>query len=59
MKYVGNTDVFFFGFNFMSPKWTRTKFVGVITPSHKPIDAYHLYKGPTGSSAHILKFSLQ
>ena len=25
VKYVGNTDVFSFGFNFMSPKWTRTK----------------------------------
>ena len=25
VKYVGNTDVFYFGFNFMSPKWTRTK----------------------------------
>ena len=27
MKYVGATDVFCFGFNFMSPKLTRTKFV--------------------------------
>ena len=27
VKYVGNTDVFYFGFNFMSPKWTRTKFI--------------------------------
>ena len=26
VKYVGNTDVFSFGFLFMSPKWTRTKF---------------------------------
>ena len=25
VKYVGNTDVFYFGFNFMGPKWTRTK----------------------------------
>ena len=25
VKYVGNTDVFCFGFYFMSPKWTRTK----------------------------------
>ena len=33
VKYVGNTDVFFFGFNFMSPKWTRTKLMIVITPS--------------------------
>ena len=27
VKYVGNTDIFCFGFYFMSPKWTRTKFV--------------------------------
>ena len=27
VKYVGNTDVFYFGFDFMSPKWTRTKIV--------------------------------
>ena len=33
VKYVGNTDVFCFGFNFMSPKWTRTKFVIEISPS--------------------------
>ena len=33
VKYVGNTDVFYFGFNFMSPKWTRTKLMIVITPS--------------------------
>ena len=25
VKYVGNTDVFCFGFYFMSPKWTKTK----------------------------------
>ena len=25
---------------------------------YRPIDAYHLYRGATGSSAHILKFSL-
>ena len=30
VKYVGNTDVFYFGFCFMSPKWTRTKIVGLI-----------------------------
>ena len=58
VKYVGNTDVFFFGFIFMSPKWTRTKLVIVITLSPQPIEAYCLYRGPTGSSAHILKFSL-
>ena len=33
VKYVGNTDVFCFGFNFMSPKWTRTKLIFVVTPS--------------------------
>ena len=33
VKYVGNTDVFCLGFYFMSPKWTRTKLVIVITPS--------------------------
>ena len=33
VKYVGNTDVFCFGFNFMSPKWTRTKLMIVITLS--------------------------
>ena len=31
VKYVGNTDVFIFGFNFMSPKWTRTKLIFVVT----------------------------
>ena len=31
-KYVGNTDVVYFGFHFMSPKWTRTKIVIEITP---------------------------
>ena len=33
VKYVGNTDVFIFGFNFMSPKRTRTKHMIVISPS--------------------------
>ena len=35
VKYVGNTDVgvFYFGFNFMSPKWTRTKLMIAITLS--------------------------
>ena len=33
VKYVGNTNVFIFGFNFMSPKWTRTKLMIVISPS--------------------------
>ena len=32
VKYVGNADVFYFGFYFMSPKWTRTKIVIEITP---------------------------
>ena len=32
VKYVGNTIVFCFGFNFMSPKWTRTKLSFVVTP---------------------------
>ena len=31
VKYVGNTDVFCFGFNFMSPKWTRTKLIFDVT----------------------------
>ena len=31
VKYAGNTDVFCFGFYFMSPKWTRTKIVIEIT----------------------------
>ena len=30
VKYVGNTFVFYFGFYFMSPKWTKTKIAGVI-----------------------------
>ena len=59
VKYVGNTDVFCFGFYFMSPKWTRTKLVIEISPSYRPIDAHHLYRGTKGSSAYILKFSLQ
>ena len=46
---------FALGFYFMSPKWTRTKYLH----PYRPIDAYHLYRGATGSSAHILKFSLQ
>ena len=32
VKYVGNTDVFLFGFNFMSPKRTRTKLIFDVTP---------------------------
>ena len=32
VKYVGNTDVFCFGFIFMSPKWTRTKLIFDVTP---------------------------
>ena len=59
VKYVGNTDVFCFGLYFMSPKWTRTKLVTEISPSLQAIDAYCLYRGATGSSAHILRFSLQ
>ena len=59
VKYVGNTDVFCFGFYFMSPKWTRMKLVIVISVSHRPIEVYCLDRGATGSSAHILKFSLQ
>ena len=31
VKYVGNNDVFCFGFNFMSPKWTRTKLIFDVT----------------------------
>ena len=31
VKYVGNTDVFYFGFYYMSPKWTRTEIVIEIT----------------------------
>ena len=31
VKYVGTTDVFCFGFYFMSPKWTRTKIAIEIT----------------------------
>ena len=33
VKYVGNTDIFYFGFNFMSPKWTRTNLIFVVTLS--------------------------
>ena len=58
-KYVGNTDVFCFGLNFMSPKWTRTKLILWSLHSHRPNDAYRLYRGATDYSAHILKFSLQ
>ena len=59
VKYVGNTDVFCFGFNFMSPKWTRTKLIFVVIRPKRPNDAYHLYRGATGSPAHILKFSFE
>ena len=59
VKYVGNTDVFIYGFNFMSPKWTRTKLIFVVTLPNRPNDPYHLYRGATGSSAHILKFSFE
>ena len=31
VKYVGNTDIFCFGFIFMSPKWTRTKLTFDVT----------------------------
>ena len=31
VKCIGNTDVFCFGFYFMSPKWARTKIVIEIT----------------------------
>ena len=31
VKYIGNTDVFCFGFSFMSPKWTRTKLIFDVT----------------------------
>ena len=31
MKCLGNTDVFCFGFYFMSPKWTKTKIIIEIT----------------------------
>ena len=59
VKYAGNTDVFCFGFCFMSPKWTRTKLVIKISPSLQAYFAYCLYRCAIGSSAHILKFSLQ
>ena len=59
MKYVGNTDVFIFGFNFISTKWTRTKLIFVVTLPNRPNDAYCLYRGAMGSSAHILKFSFE
>ena len=59
VKYVGNNDVFCFGFYFMSPKWIQTKLMIEISLSYRPIDTYHLYRGAMGSSAHILKFSLQ
>ena len=59
VKYVGNTDVFYFGFNFMSPKWTRNKLIFVVSHPYRPNDVYHLYRGAMGSSAHILKFSFQ
>ena len=54
VKYVGNTDVFGFGFNFMSPKWTRTKLIFDVPK--RPNEAYHLYRGAPDSSEHILKF---
>ena len=50
---------FAFVFILMSPKWTRTELVIEISLSLQPIDAYRLYRGATGSSAHILRFSLQ
>ena len=31
VKYVGNTDVFCFGFIFLSPEWTRTKLIFDVT----------------------------
>ena len=59
MKYVGNTDVFCLGFYFMSPKWTRTKLENCDISVPMPFEVYHLYRGHTDSSAHIVKFSLQ
>ena len=35
VKYVGNIDVFCFGFNFMSPKWTSTKLIFDVTLSQE------------------------
>ena len=43
VKYVGNTDVFVFGFNFMSPKWTRTQLIFVVSLPNRPNEAYRLY----------------
>ena len=59
MKCVGNTDVFCFGFNFMSPKWTRTKLIFDVTLPQRPNEVYQLYRGGTGSSDQFLKFSFQ
>ena len=59
VKYVGNTDVFIFGLNFMSPKLTRTKLIFVVTCPNRPNEAYHLYRGAMGSSEHFLKFSFE
>ena len=43
-KCVGNTDVVYFGFYFMSPKWTRNKIVIEITPLLQAYFLYHLYR---------------
>ena len=59
VKYVGNTDVFCFGFIFMSPKWTRTKLTFDVTPPQEANEAYQLYRGGTDSSDHFLKFSFE
>ena len=59
VKYVGNTIVFCFGFNFMSPKWTRTKLIFDVTPPQEANEVYQLYRGGTGSSLQFLKFSFE
>ena len=59
VKYVGNTIVFCFGFNFMSPKWTRTKLIFDVTPPQRPNEAYQLYRGGTDSPQQFLRFSFE
>ena len=59
MKCVGNTNVFCFGFNIMSPKWTRTKLIFAVTPPKRPNEVYQLYRGGTGSSDQFLRFSFE
>ena len=56
VKYVGNTDVFCFGFYSMSPKWTRTK---IVIERTLLLQAYSCLPLAQAANRFLMKFSLQ